>query len=76
MCAIQISQKTIHDLPLPRWERAGVRGRRHHIHPHLNPPPSRGRIIFNPFSTFWHKLEIAKYFKKRIPHFVLVDNLS
>jgi len=29
-------------LPLPLWERVGVRGNAG-LHPHLNPPPSRGR---------------------------------
>jgi hypothetical protein len=32
--------------PLPWWERAGVRGKRSCYHPHLDPPPSRGRRVF------------------------------
>jgi len=31
--------------PLPRGKRVRVRGKKSSDHPHLNPPPSRGRIF-------------------------------
>jgi len=33
--------------PLPWGERVRVRGKRSSHHPHLNPPPSRGRRVFS-----------------------------
>jgi len=39
--------------PPPRWERARVKGENCHVNPHLNPPPSRGRIIIDNFYSSW-----------------------
>jgi hypothetical protein len=40
-------------LPLPGREWAGVRGEHILVHPHLNPPPSRGRITLADFHGSW-----------------------
>src|SRR4030042_5203699 len=37
--------------PLPWGEREGVRGKRSSHHPHLHPPPSRGRRVFFELDT-------------------------
>ena len=44
--ALKITQLS----PLPRWERVRVRGKYDAVHPHLDPPPSRGRIIVGNFA--------------------------
>jgi len=38
-------------LPLPWGERGRVRGKCSYYHPHLNPPPSRGRRVFREFDA-------------------------
>jgi hypothetical protein len=40
----RLHRELLHYPPLPWWERAGVRGN-NLLHPHLHPPPSRGRIM-------------------------------